>query len=100
MARISNREWAEFQEVLRANALAHKNGKTAPFTEDDIKEKAYDAMFEATSAWCYSFGINLRDAIYCEWWTTANTMLKGKRGEAKDRIIFIIRTLKNLAKGR
>ena len=98
MARMSNREWGELQDALRRNREAAQNDIVAPFTDDEIKEMAYDAVFEATSAWCVAFGVNLRDAIYCEWWETVRTMLVGKRGEAKSRIVSIITLLENMKK--
>lgn len=98
MARMSNREWSELQSALRSNKEAAQNDIKAPFTDDEIKEMAYDAVFEATSAWCIAFGVNLRDAIYCEWWSTVRTMLMGKRGEAKNRIDSIVTLLENMRK--
>lgn len=98
MARISNRKWGELQEALKHNKQALVQDIRVPFTDDDIKVMAYDAMFEATSAWCVAFGVNLRDAVYCEWWTTAKKMLAAKKGDAKERMFFIIRLLENLKK--
>ena len=98
MARISSKQWYELQLALRANEEAQTEEK-APFTDDEIKEMAYDAVFEATSAWCMAFGVNIRDAIYCEWWNTVRTMLIGKRGEAKSRIESIITLLEAMKKG-
>ena len=99
MARVSNREWGELQEALKQNKEALLTDVKVPFTDDEIKEMAYDAMFEATSAWCVAFGVNLRDAVYCEWWAIAKKMLAAKKGDAKSRMMFIIRLLENMRKG-
>lgn len=98
MARVSNREWGELQDALRRNKEAAQSDIKTPFTDDEIKEMAYDAMFEATSAWCMAFGVNIRDAVYCEWWATAKKMLAAKKGDAKERMFFIVRLLENLKK--
>ena len=93
MARISNKEWTEYCKSKTAR------GSVREVSMDDLKAQAYDTLFELSSAWCVAFAVNLRDAVYCEWWDKARQMLDGKRGEAKDRALTVIRDLENMAKG-
>ena len=90
MARIS---YNKFRDYTRAR------GTTAEVSKDELKEMAYDTLFEVSSAWCISFGVNLRDAVYCEWWDIARKMLDAKSGKAKEIALTVIADLENMSKG-
>lgn len=93
MARISHKEWNEYCKSKSARGSARQ------VSNDELKQMAYDTLFEVSSAWGYAFGVNLRDAVYCEWWNIARQMLDGKKGEAKERALTVIRDLENMSKG-
>ena len=89
MARIS---YNKLRDYTRAK------GSVAKVSKDELKEMAYDTLFEVSSAWCVSFGVNLRDAVYCEWWDTARKMLDGKSGRAKEIALVVIADLESMSK--
>ena len=95
MARISNKKWCEYTEIKCTS-----RGASAPMSHDDIKLSAYEALFEISNSWGSAFGINLREAVYCNWWTTARQMLDTKPNSAsKDRALTIIADLEHMQKG-
>lgn len=95
MARISNKKWCEYTEIKHTS-----RGAVEQMSQDDIKESAYEALFEISNSWGSSFGANLREAIYCEWWNIARQMLDVKPpSSSKDRALTIIADLEHLSKG-
>ena len=95
MARISNKKWCEYTEV-KCNA----RGAVAPMNHDDIKLSAYEALFEISNSWGSAFGANLREAVYCGWWTVAYQMLDTKpNSTSKNRALTIVADLEHISKG-
>ena len=95
MARISNKKWCEYTEI-KHNA----RGSVEPMSQDDIKLSAYEALFEVSNSWGSSFGANLREAVYCNWWDIARQMLDTKPDSAsKTRALIIIDDLEYIRKG-
>jgi hypothetical protein len=92
MARISSKKWNEYNSTAR--------GSVEPMSYDDIKLSAYEALFEISNSWGSAFGANLREAVYCEWWTVAHQMLDTKpNSTSKDRALTIIADLEHMSKG-
>ena len=95
MARISNKKWCEYTEV-KCNA----RGSVKEMSYDDIKLSAYEALFEVSNSWGSAFGANLREAVYCGWWTNAYRMLDVKPdSSSKSRALTIIADLESMSKG-
>lgn len=91
MARISNKKWCEYTTA---------RGASVPMSHDDIKLAAYEALFEISNSWGSAFGVNLREAIYCNWWKIARQMLDTKPDStSKTRALTIIDDLEYLKKG-
>lgn len=90
MARISYKKYSDYTKA---------RGAVAEVSQDDLKEMAYDTLFEVSSAWCCAFGANLRDAVYCEWWDKARRMLDAKSGKAKEIALTVIADLERMSKG-
>lgn len=91
MARISHKQWSAYQTA---------RGVSKEMSKDDIKQMAYDTLFEVSNSWGCAFGANLREAVYCEWWHIARQMLAVKPdSESKRRALTVIRDLENMAKG-
>lgn len=91
MARVSNKKWGEYTTA---------RGAVREISKDDLKEMAYDTLFEVSNSWGSTFGSNLREAVYCEWWQTARQMLDVKpNSTSKDRALTVIRDLENMSKG-
>lgn len=92
MARISNKKWNEYKSTAR--------GAAEPMSYDDIKLSAYEALFEISNSWGCAFGANLREAVYCNWWTIARQMLDTKpNSTSKNRALTIIADLEHMSKG-
>ena len=91
MARISHKNWNAYKTARGAN---HQDPTV------DIKEMAYDTLFEVSNSWGCAFGANLREAVYAEWWHIARQMLDVKpNSESKTRALTVIQDLENMAKG-
>lgn len=91
MARISHKNW---------NAYKTARGASKEMSNEDIKKMAYDTLFEVSNSWGSTFGANLREAVYCQWWDTARQMLDVQRNStSKDRALTVIADLENMAKG-
>ena len=91
MARISHKTW-EIYKTAR--------GSSRPIPQEDIKQMAYDTLFEVSNSWGSVFGANLREAVYCEWWNIARQMLDVKPSStSKTRALMVIADLENMAKG-
>ena len=95
MSRISNKKWCEYTEV-KCNA----RGSVTEMSYDDIKLSAYEALFEVSNSWGVAFGANLREAVYCKWWTVARQMLDTKpNSTSKTRALTIIADIEHMGKG-
>lgn len=95
MGRISNKKWCEYTEIKHT-----ARGEAEPMSYDDIKESAYEAFFEVSNSWGSTFGANLREAVYCEWWNIARQMLDVKVDcKSKERALTIINDLEHMSKG-
>ena len=95
MARISNKKWCEYTEIKHTS-----RGAVEPMSQGDIKQSAYEALFEISNNWGCTFGANLREAVYCEWWNIARQMLDVKPdSSSKDRALTILSDLEHMSKG-
>ena len=95
MGNISNKRWSEYTEIKHT-----ARGSVKEMPHDDIKLAAYEALFEISNSWGSAFGVNLREAVYCEWWRVSRQMLDTKPSStSKDRALTIIADLESMSKG-